>query len=59
MKRVAVIVPGGIGNIGDSTLTKLINSPDSISFRINPDSTINQICKKCVCSLSLSPLAKL
>ena len=48
MKRVTIKVLGGIGNIGDSTLTKLINSPDSISFRINLDSTINQIYKKCV-----------
>ncbi len=59
MKRVAIKVPGGIGNIGDSTLTKLINSPDSISFRKNPDTTTSQIYKKCVFSLNLSPLAKL
>ncbi|MEE9573062.1 MAG: SPASM domain-containing protein [Candidatus Neomarinimicrobiota bacterium] len=59
MKRVAIIVPGGIGNIGDSTLTELINSPGSISFRKNPDTTTNPICKKCFCSLNLSPLAKL
>ena len=48
-----------IGNIGDSTLTELINSPGSISFRKNLDTTTNPICKKCVCSLNLSPLAKL
>ncbi len=48
-----------IGNIGDSTLTELINSPDSITFRKNLDTTTNPICKKCVCSLNLSPLAKL
>jgi len=45
MKKVTIKVPGGIGNIGDSTLTKLINSPDSISFRKNPNTTTNQICK--------------
>lgn len=39
MKRVTIKVLGGIGNIGDSTLTKLINSPDSISFRKNSDTT--------------------
>ncbi len=59
MKGVAIKVPGGIGNIGDSTLTELINSPGSISFRKNLDTTTNPICKKCVCSLNLSPLAKL
>ena len=48
-----------IGNIGDSTLTELINSPGSITFRKNLDTTTNPICKKCVCSLNLSPLAKL
>ena len=39
MKTVAVIVPGGIVNIVNSTLTKLINSPDSVSFRKNSDTT--------------------
>ena len=48
-----------MGNIGDSILTDLINSPGSISFRKNLDTTTNPICKKCVCSLNLSPLAKL
>ena len=48
-----------IGNIGVSTLTELINSPGSISFRKNLNTTTNPICKKCVCSLNLSPLAKL
>ncbi len=48
-----------IGNIRESTLTESINSPGSISFRKNLDTTTNPICKKCVCSLNLSPLAKL
>ncbi|MFC2094320.1 radical SAM protein [Bacteroidota bacterium] len=48
-----------IGNIRDSTLTELINSPESISFRKTLDTTTNPICKKCVCSLKLSPLVKL
>ena len=39
MKTVAVIVPGGIVNILNSTLTKLINSLDSVSFRKNSDTT--------------------
>jgi MoaA/NifB/PqqE/SkfB family radical SAM enzyme len=48
-----------IGNIRDSSLTELINSPGSISFRKNLDTTTNPICKKCVCSLNLSPLVKI
>jgi MoaA/NifB/PqqE/SkfB family radical SAM enzyme len=48
-----------IGNIKDSTLTKLVNSPGSISFRKNLDTTNNPICKKCVCSLNLSPFTTL
>jgi len=48
-----------IGSIGDSTFTALINSPGSISFRKNLDTTTNPICKKCVCSLNLSHFAKL
>jgi len=48
-----------IGNIRDSTLTESLNSSRSISFRKNLDTSTNPICKKCVCSLNLSPLAKL
>ena len=48
-----------IGNIRNSDLADLINSPGSISFRKNLDTAANPICKKCVCSLNLSPLSKL
>lgn len=48
-----------IGNIRNTTFEKLINSPASISFRKNLDTTTNPICKKCVCSLNLSPFSKL
>ena len=48
-----------IGNIRNTTLEKLINSPGSISFRKNLDINTNPICKKCVCSLNLSPFSKL
>jgi MoaA/NifB/PqqE/SkfB family radical SAM enzyme len=48
-----------IGNIRDSVLEELINSPASISFRENLDTATNPICKKCVCSLNLSPLVNL
>jgi MoaA/NifB/PqqE/SkfB family radical SAM enzyme len=48
-----------IGDIRKSTLERIINSDKSISFRKNLDVRTNEICKKCVCSLNLSPLAKL
>ena len=48
-----------IGNIKDSSLTSIINSSDSISFRKNLDIATNPICKKCVCYLNLSPFTKL
>lgn len=47
-----------MGNIHNSSLTNLINSSESISFRRKLDTNRNPICKKCVCSLNLSPLAK-
>ena len=46
-----------IGNIKESSLTKIINSEHSISFRKNLDMSENPICKKCVCYLNLSPFA--
>lgn len=48
-----------IGNIKESSLTSIINSDQSISFRKNLDMSTNPICKKCVCYLNLSPFAKL
>jgi MoaA/NifB/PqqE/SkfB family radical SAM enzyme len=48
-----------MGDIRESSLTDLINDPESISFRKNLDMATNPICKKCVCSLNLSPMAKL
>ena len=48
-----------IGDIRESTLEGIINSDKSISFRKNLDVRTNEICKKCVCSLNLSPFAKL
>jgi MoaA/NifB/PqqE/SkfB family radical SAM enzyme len=47
-----------MGDIGASSLSALINDPESISFRKNLDVSTNPICKRCVCSLNLSPLAK-
>jgi MoaA/NifB/PqqE/SkfB family radical SAM enzyme len=48
-----------IGNIKETSLPEIINSEKSISFRKNLDMAENPICKKCVCYLNLSPLAKL
>ncbi|WP_428330845.1 radical SAM protein [Mucilaginibacter sp.] len=48
-----------IGNIRDASLTEILNSEDAISFRRNLDIAKNLVCVKCVCSLNLSPLAKI
>ena len=48
-----------IGNIKNQELVEILNSENTITFRNNLDIKTNSICKKCVCSLNLSPLAKL
>ncbi|MBE0572400.1 MAG: SPASM domain-containing protein, partial [Ignavibacteriaceae bacterium] len=48
-----------IGDIREAYLADIINSEKSISFRKNLDVQTNPICKKCVCSLNLSPFARL
>jgi MoaA/NifB/PqqE/SkfB family radical SAM enzyme len=48
-----------IGDIKEASLADIINSEKSISFRKNLDVQSNSICKKCVCSLNLSPFVKL
>ena len=48
-----------IGDIREASLADIVNSEKSISFRKNLDVQTNEICKKCVCSLNLSPFAKL
>lgn len=48
-----------IGDISENSLSEIINSDKSISFRKNLDVETNPICKKCVCSLNLSPFAQL
>jgi MoaA/NifB/PqqE/SkfB family radical SAM enzyme len=65
----AVIEPDGsvrpcffhakIGNIKDASLDDIVNSEKSIIFRKNLNVKTNPVCEKCVCSLNLSPLAKL
>lgn len=48
-----------IGNIRDSSLQEILNSPEAINFRKTLNVTGNDICTKCVCSLNLSPLTNL
>jgi len=48
-----------IGDIKQNSLSEIINSDKSFSFRKNLDVDTNPICKKCVCSLNLSPFARL
>jgi MoaA/NifB/PqqE/SkfB family radical SAM enzyme len=47
------------GNIREASLLQILNSGSSVSFRKNLEVMTNSICKKCVCSLNLSPFAKL
>ena len=48
-----------IGNIRDSSLATILNSEKGIGFRKSLDMNTNPTCVKCVCSLNLSPFAKL
>jgi MoaA/NifB/PqqE/SkfB family radical SAM enzyme len=48
-----------IGNIRDQPLTDILNSKPAINFRKQLDVAANATCVKCVCSLNLSPSAKL
>jgi MoaA/NifB/PqqE/SkfB family radical SAM enzyme len=48
-----------IGNIRDSSLATVLNTPEAISFRKTLDMGTNPTCVKCVCSLNLSPFSKL
>lgn len=48
-----------IGNIRESSLDEILNSKDAINFRRTLDMSTNPSCIKCVCSLNLSPTAKL
>jgi len=48
-----------IGNIRDSSLAEILNSPAATGFRKTLNMSTNNTCVKCVCSLNLSPFAKL
>jgi MoaA/NifB/PqqE/SkfB family radical SAM enzyme len=40
------------GNLQDSTLEEIINSPKALDFRSSLDIRANSVCRKCVCSLN-------
>jgi len=48
-----------MGNIRESSLNDILNSPEAINFRKTLNMKSNVICTKCVCSLNLSPLTNL
>ncbi|MDB5016574.1 MAG: radical additional 4Fe4S-binding protein [Mucilaginibacter sp.] len=48
-----------IGNIHDSSLASILNNSEAVNFRKGLNMNTNAICVKCVCSLNLSPFAKL
>ncbi|MDB5011561.1 MAG: radical additional 4Fe4S-binding protein, partial [Mucilaginibacter sp.] len=48
-----------MGNIRDNSLTDILNSNEAINFRKTLDMGTNATCVKCVCTLNLSPFAKL
>lgn len=48
-----------LGNIRQTPLPDLLNSPEAITFRQNLDMDTDPICRKCVCSLNLRPTVKL
>ena len=47
------------GNVNDRPLDEILNSPEARAFRASLDVTRDAICKKCVCTLHLSPTASL
>jgi MoaA/NifB/PqqE/SkfB family radical SAM enzyme len=47
------------GNIKEASLTQILNSESSVSFRKNLNVKTNSICEKCVCSINLTPYTKL
>lgn len=47
-----------LGNIRETPLPELLNSPSALAFRQNLDLDTDPICRKCVCSLNLRPTVK-
>jgi MoaA/NifB/PqqE/SkfB family radical SAM enzyme len=48
-----------IGNIRDNSLAEILNSEQATNFRKTLNMGTNTTCVKCVCSLNLSPFARL
>jgi MoaA/NifB/PqqE/SkfB family radical SAM enzyme len=48
-----------IGNIRDNSLAEILNSEGAVNFRKTLNMGVNPTCVKCVCTLNLSPFAKL
>jgi Fe-coproporphyrin III synthase len=48
-----------LGNIRDNNLDEILNNSQAIKFRKALDMANNPTCVKCVCTLNLSPFAKL
>lgn len=48
-----------LGNIRETPLPELLNSPSAIAFRQNLDLELDPICRQCVCSLNLRPTVKI
>ena len=48
-----------IGNIHTTSLEDILNSDKAIAFRKTLNTGMDLTCKKCVCSLNLSPFAKI
>ena len=59
MKKVTIKVHGEIGNIKNQELLDILNFENIITFRNNVYIKTTSICKRYVCSLKLSSLAKL
>ncbi len=45
------------GNVNDRPLDEILNAPEARAFRARLDVTQDDICRKCVCTLNLSPTA--
>lgn len=43
------------GNINETGFEGIINSIDAVAFRKNLDMTVDDVCRKCVCSIKLRP----
>ena len=46
---------GELGNVRERPLDEILNSPEAVAFRRGLDVESDPVCRKCVCSLNLSP----